>query len=140
MRLVVDASIAMKWLVNEDGSERAREILTGDYILEAPDLIVAEVCNVAWRQERSGLLPSDQYAQIGMRIPEFFRELWSLAPLAAQATAIARALGHPVYDCFYLALAGYRRAPMVTADRRFLNVVADSPWRGLVRGLYAVGA
>jgi predicted nucleic acid-binding protein len=34
---------------------------------------------------------------------------------------VARRLGHPVYDCVYLALAEREHAPFVTADHRLLR-------------------
>jgi len=57
-----------------------------------------------------------------------FDELVPLAGLSRRAAAIALALDHPVYDCFYLALAEARDAPMVTADRRLLRRVAEKHW------------
>jgi predicted nucleic acid-binding protein len=40
------------------------------------------------------------------------------------ALRIAISLQHPVYDCFYLALAQAEDCPLVTADQRFLRAVA----------------
>ncbi len=37
-------------------------------------------------------------------------------------------LRHPVYDCFYLALAEAEEAPLVTADRRLLTRLTGTPW------------
>ena len=34
---------------------------------------------------------------------------------------VARRLGHPVYDCVYLALAEREHAALVTADHRLLR-------------------
>jgi predicted nucleic acid-binding protein len=48
--------------------------------------------------------------------------------LAASASRLAVDLDHPVYDCFYLALAVQEQAPVVTADRRFYNVVRAQPY------------
>ncbi len=45
--VVVDASVALKWFVDEAGSNQARLLLIRDLSLVAPDLIVAEVCNAA---------------------------------------------------------------------------------------------
>jgi predicted nucleic acid-binding protein len=39
------------------------------------------------------------------------------ASLAPRALELALNLDHPVYDCFYLALAEAETAQMVTADR-----------------------
>lgn len=43
-----------------------------------------------------------------------------LAPVAA---ALASDIDHPVYDCFYLALAVNEQFPVMTADRRFCDKV-----------------
>jgi predicted nucleic acid-binding protein len=48
MTLIVDASVALQWYLREPGADAARQILAGDEVLVAPDLVVAEVCNVSW--------------------------------------------------------------------------------------------
>ncbi len=52
------------------------------------------------------------------------------------AAGLANTLGHPVYDCLYLAAAIRENTWVVTADSRFRAVVEQSPaLRGLVRML-----
>jgi predicted nucleic acid-binding protein len=41
---------------------------------------------------------------------------------------IAGELDHPVYDCFYLALAELERTILVTADTRLLGKVGSTSW------------
>ena len=48
---------------------------------------------------------------------------------------MAHELGHPVYDCLYLALAEREQALVVTADRVFAARVGGSRWRNLVENL-----
>ncbi len=50
---------------------------------------------------------------------------WPLLPAALE---LALTLDQTVYDCLYLALAEARSSVMVTADRRFHNVVNESIW------------
>jgi predicted nucleic acid-binding protein len=45
----------------------------------------------------------------------------------AAAARLAGDLGHPVYDCMYLALALQEQRPVITADRRFQSVVQNHP-------------
>ena len=45
-----------------------------------------------------------------------------LDDLREPALEMAIELRHPIYDCFYLALAQRQRCALVTADRRFLRV------------------
>jgi predicted nucleic acid-binding protein len=44
--------------------------------------------------------------------------LTPVSVLAADALRLALLIGHPIYDCLYLALSLQTKAPMVTADRR----------------------
>jgi len=48
--------------------------------------------------------------------------------LAASAARLATDLDHPAYDCFYLALAVQQQYPLVTADKRFYDIVHKHPY------------
>ncbi len=52
----------------------------------------------------------------------------SMRRLAASSARLASDLGHPVYDCFYLALAIHENYPVVTADTRFHEKVRKHPY------------
>lgn len=137
MTLVVDASVAVKWLLIEPGRPEARRLLDQGQRLIAPELIVAEVVNVAWKRLIAGTIDRLQAAEIPGELPRLFAELCPIAPLAARALAIAEALGHPAYDCFYLALAETRNATLVTADRRFAQRLAGTSWAPLAATLWS---
>ena len=49
MKLVVDTSIAVKWLLAEPYSRKARQLLGSRIVLHAPDFILTEVVNVIWK-------------------------------------------------------------------------------------------
>jgi predicted nucleic acid-binding protein len=66
--------------------------------------------------------------------------LVAMPPVARRASALARELDHPVYDCFYLALAEREDVPLVTGDGRLVGKVARTRWGGLVRRLGPVRA
>ena len=68
MTLVVDASVAMKWFVSEEGSTEAATLLAGLDALIAPDLIVAEVVNAAWRAVRAGAMLDVQHDRVAARL------------------------------------------------------------------------
>jgi len=133
--LVIDASVACKWFIVEPQFDSAEELLAGGDVLIAPDLIVPEVCNVAWLKLRRGEITADQASAMVDGLPELLDELVSSAQLAARALAIAAAIEHPTYDCFYLALAELRDTGLVTADRRLRSRLAATPWERLVVGL-----
>src|SRR5450756_1265904 len=49
MTIVVDASVALRWCFQLNGSDRAEELLRSDNHLIAPDLVIAEITNAAWK-------------------------------------------------------------------------------------------
>lgn len=140
MTVIIDASVALKWYIEESESHVARRILDGDEPLAAPDLIIAEVCNAAWKAVRRNVMTAVQADAMAYQLPRLFEALLPAAGLAAAAMHIARRLDHPVYDCFYLALAEQRDARMVTADRRLIARLQDTVWEPRVRVLTDTGA
>lgn len=128
MTVVVDASVALKWYWSEPDSEAALVLLNSDDRMIAPDLIVAELCNAACRLIRLGQMQVGQMRLLTHRAPRLFARLYDLAFLAPRAGAIALAVNHPAYDCFYLALSELVDAPFVTADRKLLAKVAGTPF------------
>lgn len=134
--VVVDASVALKWFVDETGSDQARRLLNPNLSLIAPDLIIPEVCNAAWKLARLNAITSTQYEAIAQHIGYYFTSLAPLFPLATASAALASRLDHPVYDCFYLALSESYQAQVVTADRRLLKRVAKTPSQVLTIDLY----
>jgi predicted nucleic acid-binding protein len=127
--LVVDASVALKWFLPDEplGAE-ALAIVRSEAVLIAPDLLIAEVCNGAWRSARLGRIGRGQVDQIAAILPRFFEALIGAAGLAPRAVAIASELDHPIYDCLYVALAEARQIRLVTADARLLEKLRSTAW------------
>ena len=135
--MIIDASVAFKWLVEEEDSSVAIALLAED-TLTAPNLILAEVGNALWKRIARGEMndPAGAAEALG-RLPEMLA-LTNDSELAARALEIACDLQHPIYDCFYLAEAENRGETLVTADKRFLHKVADTAYSVLVRDLLAL--
>ena len=49
MTIVIDASVALRWCFQLNGSDRAEELLRSDDHIIAPDLVIAELTNAAWK-------------------------------------------------------------------------------------------
>ena len=136
MNLVVDASVALKWFLSEEPlAGQALAVLQDGVPLIAPDFLIAEVCNGAWRSARLGRISQAQVGEIAASLPRFFDALIAAAELAVRAVAIAGQLDHPVYDCFYLALAEKEQAHFVTADMQLVGKVRDTAWQPWATGL-----
>lgn len=135
MTWVVDASVAAKWLFEEELTSNARALLRAERPLVAPDLIFAEVGNVAWKRALKGEM-SAQHARVAVRaLPQLLSLSVPNAGLLNSALDVALTLEHPVYDCLYLALAEQREAPLVTADTRLMDRLAERGWAGTVVSL-----
>jgi predicted nucleic acid-binding protein len=120
--LVVDASVASKWVLVEPQSDRAADLRkTGEPIL-APDLVWAEIGNAVWKRAVNGQLTTPMAVEALDAAVAVFARLVPMRELAARATEIAIELKHPIYDCFYLALAEREHAPLISADKRLLAV------------------
>jgi predicted nucleic acid-binding protein len=112
--LVVDASVAIKWIVEEDGHEEAVRVSRAERGA-APDFAAA--ANVLWRKVR--LMEATQ-AEAGLRfIRDAHAEFVPTGELLDRALSIAMSIDHPVYDCLYLACAERMECSVLTADRRF---------------------
>jgi predicted nucleic acid-binding protein len=118
--LVVDASVAVKWLLPEPGRPLARRLLTEGEPLCAPDLLLAEVGNALWKNIRRGM-PAGPLREAWALLPPSFQRLVPMGELAAAAFDLALRHDHPVYDCFYVALARRESAPLITADARLAD-------------------
>jgi len=122
---IVDASVAVKWVVKESGSERAR--LLSQAKLEAPDLLPIECANILWKKVRLRDLTREEAStrlELLLRAPVSLSESRRLLD---SALGLSLDLGHPVYDCVYIALALSRDIPLVTADERLVAAVRKSP-------------
>jgi predicted nucleic acid-binding protein len=132
--LVVDASVAIKWLVEEEGSDAADALRVARLV--APSLIRVEVANVLRTMAARGTM-------VAAEATDLFA-LFQTAPvnlvepddaLERRSLELAFALAHPVYDCLYLALAERMGVPMVSGDRRFLHALAGTAFEPLGRAL-----
>ncbi len=126
---VVDASVAVKWLVAENLSEESARLLDLDATLLAPDLLFAEATSALAAKHLHGEMDLEQFADAVdlLRTAPVATPL-SMRRLAPSSARLARDLTHPVYDCFYLALAIHENYPLVTADTRFYDKVQKHPY------------
>ncbi len=135
MTLVVDASVAVKWFVQEPLRDEARNLIRGNDLLCAPDILFAEIANVGWRLVTRGDVGRDLALGMVTQVGDPFSSIVSSSLLCERAFDMALTLGHPAYDCMYLACAEVADAVVVTADKRFHAAVQGGPYAELVRHL-----
>jgi predicted nucleic acid-binding protein len=120
MTYVVDASVALKWIVPEVLSDHADRLLDGNDDLLAPDLVLTEAANALWKKTAARELSSAEADRALATLITSGLALHATVPLLPRALRFAHRLRHPVYDCVYLALAEREDARLVTADARLL--------------------
>lgn len=123
MRVVIDASIAIKWYIPEIYEQQATWLLAGSYDLNAPELIIPEFGNIVWKKERRGEFSS----QSGQEIVKAFQStdliLYPHGNTASAAFVGAELTGQTVYDWTYLSLALSLSCQFVTADEKFYKTL-----------------
>lgn len=129
MIVVVDASVAVKWYVDEIFGDNAEKLLDGTFELYAPELIVPEFGNIVWKKVRSGKTTPDEGRTI---IEAFNNQNMNLQPqshLLKHAYLGAEWSGQTVYDWMYLVLAISLSCKFVTADERFYKALENTKMR-----------
>jgi predicted nucleic acid-binding protein len=119
--LVIDASVAVKFVSNEGG--RAEALSYGDEAARmiAPDWLRVEVAHTLWRKVSMELLSREQAEQAAQGLPDFFDHFHLASELLVASYQLAFELKHGIYDCLYLALAIREDCSVLTADRKFWN-------------------
>ena len=119
---LLDTSVAIKWFVTEEDSERALDLqqahLRDDLQLYAPDVLLMESANAlryAGLTEERILQDLGTFFALGVEIIPF--------SLDALNSAVTLSLEHDlaVYDAYFLALAQAMEIPLITADRKMLS-------------------
>lgn len=124
--IIVDASVAVKWVVSETGSVEAAALLDQGR-LGAPTLWLSEASNALWAKVMRRQLTPDEARRQAADLAEAPVVPIALPGLLPIAMKMALELEHPIYDCFYLSAAMLRDTHVVTADRRFFEKASGQP-------------
>ena len=122
MKYVLDVNVALKWVLNEVDSPKARR-LRDDWRAQvreliAPDVFPFEAAHALTRAERRRLIAdaAQFWGEIMAGCPRLFLSL----PLAQRALAISRQERIGFYDCLYVSLAEPEGCRLITADTRMV--------------------
>lgn len=131
---MVDASVAVKWIAQENESELSDTLLSRTDLI-APDFMLVEVANALRRKVYEGDVSAEQ-AKAGLK---FIRDKVALRPLDPaildRGLDLSVDMYHPVYDCIYLALAEAENAMLVTYDFELVGRAAEHGLSGLIADL-----
>jgi predicted nucleic acid-binding protein len=128
MKYILDASVALKWVLSEADSPIANrlrdEFKQQSHELLAPDTLPVEIAHALTRAERTGLIPKGQAAVLFADVVTPAPDLRSHLDVLARAIDISSDARIGVYDCLYVALSEREQCPIVTSDQRLLTLFA----------------
>ena len=127
---MVDASVAIKWYLPEIHADAALACLDDKYHLHVPDLFHAEFGNILWKKCRVEEITYTEAITILDALITVPLRNHRTEQLLRPAFELAVGLDSTVYDSVYLALAVCEECRMMTADRKFYDTVAGSPYSG----------
>ena len=127
--VVVDASLVVKWLIEEEDSDKAHAVLqswvTRDVSRIAPHLLAFEVANALHRRVLRGELNVGDSTRMIARLLGSRLEFHQPPGLHVRALQLASQLNqNAAYDAHYLALAESVGCELWTADERFYRAAS----------------
>jgi predicted nucleic acid-binding protein len=129
LALVIDASVGLKWVLNEPGSPLAEALVRIEPDLLVPDFWLNEATNVLWLQVRRKLLTPEE-AREGLALLRAYVEPTPTAGMRLHEVAldIGIAVNHATYDTLYLAFAiAMGASAVVAADGPFVQAITTHP-------------
>jgi predicted nucleic acid-binding protein len=130
--ICVDASVAVKWILDEDHADEAKDLYraalrTGEPIV-APPLLPIEVTDILRQRMRAADgLTRDEATDLLDDFLAFPIDVQNPAGLHRRALVLADAHGLPAaYDAHYVALAEGLGCDLWTDDRRLLRLVGSN--------------
>jgi predicted nucleic acid-binding protein len=133
MKYILDSSVAFKWVVPEDDSDKANRIRDdfrkGIHQLFAPEFFPFELAHALTRAERQGRIKVGEAKTFWTDAMTTVPGLLPVLQFADRAIDISSQARVGVYDCLYVALAEQEKCELVTADDKLVkNLLAMFPF------------
>jgi predicted nucleic acid-binding protein len=128
---ILDASVLIKCLVPEAETRRVRQLVRellaeDDAVIHVPDLLFIECANILWKKVGRGEVDAQTARANLLDLQSMELQTTPLTELLLSALQVACDQRISAYDACYLALADRLGLPLVTADVRLVNQVANS--------------
>jgi predicted nucleic acid-binding protein len=133
VKYVLDASVAVRWLLAEPGFEKAEQLVlnarNGLDELIAPDFFLAECGHALFRAERKNNIAAGEARRLLTILIHDLPDLHPSHELVPRAAAICQHLRKSFYDCLYMALAEREQIQFITADTKLVTAAQpDYPY------------
>jgi len=116
---IVDASVVVKWLVEEQGSDRAAELMR--HPLVAPESLIPECLGALRKRVQRGLMIERHAVDAARILAQAGIAFEPVQPLALDILVLSLRLSLSTYDCAYLAVARRLGGTFITADTRLVE-------------------
>jgi predicted nucleic acid-binding protein len=127
--VVIDASVALKWLFQEQGRPKALQLLNSyqldDLELRAPELLISEVGNIITLRVWKGMLDKPDTPVVFELFLNMAPKLYPGSLFATDTLGIAVRYRRTFYDSLYLACAVRWNCELITADEKFFNAMSS---------------
>jgi len=137
MRLVLDASAAVRLVMRAEAADKLIEPVAVATAVIAPNLYASEVANALWKYVKAGSLEVEtaleRYEEATDLIDDFIPD----RELATEALTEAVRYGHPVYDLLYAVLARRTGCTLLSMDQR-LKTLLDRMGIGTIQRDFAL--
>nr|WP_286670474.1 type II toxin-antitoxin system VapC family toxin [Fodinibius salsisoli] len=126
--MVIDASVAIKWFIWEEGTDEALQLLEKLTSFYAPDIFLMEIDAILTKKVRMKELDiPDAFEK-----RKVFRQMpYRLIPykqIAKFAFRLATEFPITLYDAAYLSIAIDYETTFYTADKRLANGMSNTPF------------
>ena len=125
MRLVLDASAAVRMVMRAEGADELLESVATATFVSAPSLYASEVANALWKYVKAGNLDAETALE---RLEESINLIDAFTPdweLTTEALTEAVRFKHPVYDLLYAVLARRTGCAVLTMDERLRRLLGQ---------------
>lgn len=133
--LIIDASVAIKWVLNEEGTTEALAIPDQISLIFAPEIFEVEIAAILTKRVRMKELGIKEAHTIKSCFEDLpiirveFEKVKDMAFLSASEFSVT------FYDALYLATAIAFNGEMVTANVKLFNGLQNTPFKNFVAQL-----
>lgn len=128
--MIIDASIAVKWLLPESSSIKAQALLNEGTVLFAPTILRDEVCGALAKANRQNRLAQPFIRKAYTLLVSIISQhgVHLIPHKEIEKTSIETALthNHHYQDCVYIALALKENMPLATADKHQAKLASSN--------------
>jgi len=133
VKYVVDASVAVTWLLGETNAEVAEQLFLNARLgideFIAPEFFLAECGHALFRAERKKLIAPGEARQLLEALSADLPTLVRTVDLVSRAGGLCQYLRKSFYDCLYMALAEREQIQFITADTKLVKAAQpDYPY------------